>query len=82
MSMETFHTLTQLLDNAGCRYNIFDLGRRVNEIEISNLKRLKKIASLIHGHYSNMHTLQFHFGNTSNRLGCGFYAYPLMNVGY
>lgn len=42
MSMETFHTLTQLLDNAGCRYNIFDLGRRVNEINSDQFKAVEE----------------------------------------
>ncbi|GAA03288.1 DUF3549 domain-containing protein [Photobacterium leiognathi subsp. mandapamensis] len=41
MSMDKFHTLTQLLDNAGCQYNIFDLGRRVNEIDVSQFKAVE-----------------------------------------
>lgn len=31
--METIHTLTQLLDNSGCQYNIFDLGRRIQLLD-------------------------------------------------
>lgn len=41
MSMDKFHTLTQLLDNAGCQYKIFDLGRRVSEIDISQFKAVE-----------------------------------------
>ncbi|GHA59675.1 DUF3549 family protein [Photobacterium aphoticum] len=39
--METFHTLTQLLDNAGCQYQIYDLGRRVNAIDIDQFKAVE-----------------------------------------
>ena len=42
MTMDKFHTLTQLLDNAGCQYNIFDLGRRVNEIDVSQFKAVEE----------------------------------------
>ncbi|PSW01685.1 DUF3549 family protein [Photobacterium lipolyticum] len=42
MSMDTFHTLTQLLDNAGCQYTIFDLGRRVSEIDIEQFKAVEE----------------------------------------
>ncbi|UTV28264.1 DUF3549 family protein [Photobacterium atrarenae] len=41
MSMDKFHTLTQLLDNAGCQYKIFDLGRRVSEIDIDHFKAVE-----------------------------------------
>ncbi|MDX1304029.1 DUF3549 family protein [Photobacterium sp.] len=40
--MDTFHTLTQLLDNAGCQYKIFDLGRRVSEIDIEQFKAVEE----------------------------------------
>lgn len=30
--MDTIHTLTQLLENSGCQYKIFDLGRRITPI--------------------------------------------------
>ncbi|OAN14011.1 hypothetical protein A3K86_12425 [Photobacterium jeanii] len=39
--MDNFHTLTQLLDNAGCQYKIFDLGRRVAEIDIAQFKAVE-----------------------------------------
>ncbi|KDM90177.1 hypothetical protein EA58_18570 [Photobacterium galatheae] len=39
--MDKFHTLTQLLDNAGCQYKIFDLGRRVCEIERETFKAVE-----------------------------------------
>ncbi|KHT64951.1 hypothetical protein RJ45_03850 [Photobacterium gaetbulicola] len=39
--MDNFHTLTQLLDNAGCQYKIFDLGRRVNEIDVEQFKAVE-----------------------------------------
>ncbi|MEJ2766633.1 DUF3549 family protein [Photobacterium sp. MCCC 1A19761] len=42
MSMDKFHTLTQLLDNAGCQYTIFDLGRRVSEIDIDQFKAVEE----------------------------------------
>ncbi|MGF1871378.1 DUF3549 family protein [Photobacterium indicum] len=42
MSMDKFHTLTQLLDNAGCQYKIFDLGRRVCEIDIEQFKAVEE----------------------------------------
>ncbi|UTM57884.1 DUF3549 family protein [Photobacterium sp. CCB-ST2H9] len=41
MSMDKFHTLTQLLDNAGCQYKIYDLGRRVSEIERETFKAVE-----------------------------------------
>ncbi|MGF1702450.1 DUF3549 family protein [Photobacterium makurazakiensis] len=41
MSMDNFHTLTQLLDNAGCHYKIFDLGRRVAEIDVEQFKAVE-----------------------------------------
>lgn len=41
MSMDKFHTLTQLLDNAGCQYTIIDLGRRVSEIDIDQFKAVE-----------------------------------------
>ncbi len=41
MSMDKFHTLTELLDNAGCQYKIFDLGRRVCEIDINQFKAVE-----------------------------------------
>jgi hypothetical protein len=31
--METIHTLTQLLTNSDCQYQVFDLGRRIKKIE-------------------------------------------------
>ncbi|CAH7254579.1 conserved hypothetical protein [Vibrio chagasii] len=31
--METIHTLTQLLKNSGCQYDIYDLGRRIQKID-------------------------------------------------
>ncbi|MGF1760554.1 DUF3549 family protein [Photobacterium sagamiensis] len=40
--MDTFHTLTQLLDNAGCQYKIFDLGRRVSEIDTEQFKAVEE----------------------------------------
>ncbi|MGF1688009.1 DUF3549 family protein [Photobacterium japonica] len=40
--MENFHTLTQLLDNAGCHYHIYDLGRRVNAIDIDQFKAVEE----------------------------------------
>ncbi|MCW8331326.1 DUF3549 family protein [Photobacterium sp. SDRW27] len=42
MSMDKFHTLTQLLDNAGCQYKIYDLGRRVSEIEVTQFKAVEE----------------------------------------
>ncbi|MGR5079872.1 DUF3549 family protein [Photobacterium swingsii] len=42
MSMDNFHTLTQLLDNAGCQYKIFDLGRRVCEIDVDQFKAVEE----------------------------------------
>ncbi|KXI22884.1 DUF3549 family protein [Photobacterium sanguinicancri] len=42
MSMDNFHTLTQLLDNAGCQYKIFDLGRRVCEINVEQFKAVEE----------------------------------------
>ncbi|PSW12606.1 DUF3549 domain-containing protein [Photobacterium sanctipauli] len=41
MPMDKFHTLTQLLDNAGCQYKIFDLGRRVAEIDVEQFKAVE-----------------------------------------
>ncbi|NAW85338.1 DUF3549 family protein [Photobacterium halotolerans] len=41
MPTDKFHTLTQLLDNAGCQYKIFDLGRRVCEIERATFKAVE-----------------------------------------
>lgn len=40
--MDKFHHLTQLLDNAGCQYKIFDLGRRVYEIDIEHFKAVEE----------------------------------------
>ena len=31
--MDSIHTLTQLLDNSGCSYKIFDLGRRIQPVD-------------------------------------------------
>ncbi|CAH7012085.1 conserved hypothetical protein [Vibrio chagasii] len=31
--METIHTLTQLLKNSGCQYDIYDIGRRIQKID-------------------------------------------------
>ena len=31
--METIHTLTQLLKNSGCQYDIYDLGRRIQKVD-------------------------------------------------
>jgi len=31
--MDTIHTLTQLLKNSGCQYDIYDLGRRIQKID-------------------------------------------------
>ncbi|WCP67887.1 DUF3549 family protein [Vibrio tubiashii] len=31
--METIHTLTQLLTNSDCQYQVFDLGRRIKKVE-------------------------------------------------
>lgn len=31
--METIHTLTQLLKNSGCQYEIYDLGRRIQKVD-------------------------------------------------
>ena len=42
MPMDNFHTLTQLLDNAGCQYKIYDLGRRVSEIDIAQFKAVEE----------------------------------------
>lgn len=39
--MDTFHTLTQLLDNASCQYTIFDLGRRVSHIDVEQFKAVE-----------------------------------------
>ncbi|MGF1726041.1 DUF3549 family protein [Photobacterium nomapromontoriensis] len=39
--MDTFHTLTQLLDNASCQYSIFDLGRRVSHIDTEQFKAVE-----------------------------------------
>ncbi|KLV08493.1 hypothetical protein ABT56_03770 [Photobacterium aquae] len=39
--MDKFHTLTELLDNAGCQYKIFDLGRRVCEINTEQFKAVE-----------------------------------------
>ncbi|MDO6707792.1 DUF3549 family protein [Photobacterium sp. 1_MG-2023] len=41
MPKDKFHTLTQLLDNAGCQYRIFDLGRRVCEIDRDTFKAVE-----------------------------------------
>lgn len=42
MPMDKFHTLTQLLDNAGCQYKIYDLGRRVSEIDTNQFKAVEE----------------------------------------
>jgi hypothetical protein len=40
--METIHHLTQLLKNSGCDYRVFDLGRRINEIEPSTFSHIEQ----------------------------------------
>ncbi|MBW3694344.1 DUF3549 family protein [Vibrio sp. T187] len=43
--MDTIHTLTQLLKNSGCQYDIYDLGRRIQKIDndlFSNVEQGKQ----------------------------------------
>ncbi|MCK6265337.1 DUF3549 family protein [Vibrio sp. ZSDE26] len=40
--MELIHTLTELLENSGCQYKIFDLGRRIKTIENKTFSRVEK----------------------------------------
>ncbi|MGF1695055.1 DUF3549 family protein [Vibrio lamellibrachiae] len=40
--MELIHTLTELLENSGCEYKIFDLGRRIKTIENTTFSRVEK----------------------------------------
>ncbi|MDF2155547.1 DUF3549 family protein [Vibrio sp. CAU 1672] len=40
--MENIHTLTQLLTNSGCEYQIFDLGRRIQSITHSLFSDVEK----------------------------------------
>ncbi|SON50330.1 DUF3549 family protein [Vibrio tapetis] len=40
--METIHTLTQLLENSGCQYNIYDLSRSVQPIAEDQFKRIEQ----------------------------------------
>lgn len=40
--METIHTLTQLLENSGCQYSIYDLSRSVQPIAEDQFKRIEQ----------------------------------------
>ncbi|MGY3568963.1 DUF3549 family protein [Vibrio paucivorans] len=40
--MDTIHTLTQLLQNSGCQYKIFDLGRRIKTIDNPLFENVEK----------------------------------------
>ncbi|MDN2481824.1 DUF3549 family protein [Vibrio agarivorans] len=40
--METLHTLTELLQNSGCEYQIYDLGRRIQPIENTLFEKVEK----------------------------------------
>ncbi|MCG9748869.1 DUF3549 family protein [Vibrio brasiliensis] len=40
--METIHTLTQLLTNSDCQYQVFDLGRRIKQIEAKTFADVEK----------------------------------------
>ncbi|RJX67538.1 DUF3549 family protein [Vibrio sinensis] len=40
--MDTIHTLTQLLTNSGCDYQVFDLGRRIKQIDNSRFADIEK----------------------------------------
>lgn len=40
--MDTIHTLTQLLQNSGCQYQIYDLGRRIKTIDNSLFESVEK----------------------------------------
>ena len=80
MSMDNFHTLTQLLDNAGCQYKILILAAAFAKSMLSNLKPSKKTANLIHGHCSSMLIYPFLSGKQVIHLGFGSYVYRLMNV--
>ncbi|MGF1753326.1 DUF3549 family protein [Vibrio makurazakiensis] len=43
--MDTIHTLTQLLKNSGCQYDIYDLGRRIQKVDndlFSNVEQGKQ----------------------------------------
>ncbi|BBC39761.1 DUF3549 family protein [Photobacterium damselae subsp. piscicida] len=40
--MDQFHTLTQLLDNAQCQYAIYDLGRRVTQLDVDQFKAVEE----------------------------------------
>ena len=40
--METIHHLTQLLKNSGCDYRVFDLGRRISEIEPTTFSHIEQ----------------------------------------
>lgn len=40
--METIHTLTQLLTNSDCQYQVFDLGRRIKQIDAKTFADTEK----------------------------------------
>lgn len=40
--MDTIHTLTQLLQNSGCQYHIFDLGRKITTIESQQFAQVEQ----------------------------------------
>lgn len=40
--MENIHTLTQLLTNSGCQYQVYDLGRRIRHIECKAFADVEK----------------------------------------
>ncbi len=40
--METIHTLTQLLENSDCQYNIYDLSRNVQPLTEAQFKRIEQ----------------------------------------
>ncbi|MGL6261070.1 DUF3549 family protein [Vibrio sp. WXL210] len=40
--METLHTLTELLNNSGCHYQIFDLGRRIQAIDNETFAKVEQ----------------------------------------
>ena len=40
--MDNIHTLTELLSNSGCQYQIFDLGRRIIQIDNADFVRVEQ----------------------------------------
>lgn len=53
--MENIQTLTQLLKNSHCEYQIFDLGRRIKRSIHNCSPMLKKVSALTHTQCSVKH---------------------------